>query len=394
MENFLKFFENKKFVTWVLNPTPELDKFWKDYIKTNPENKKDIDFSKLLIQQLQSKKENYSDTESIELFSGIIKKLEPKKQKNRFRKQALQSTKYAAVGILFFFLGVTFYYYQKPETAPVTHQEITLGQNQQSAQLILSDGKKVTIPEKESKIEYRQNGQIIINKKDTITVEPNATKKELNHLFVPFGRNSSITLPDGTVAFLNAGSQLDYPDSFGGKKREVSLNGEGFFEVAHNAEKPFIVKTHNLNVEVLGTKFNLSAYAGDHIVETILVEGKVKLKKTGFSLLTKELILTPNQRAVYYPENGETSISEVDVKSYISWRDGYLNLETLALNRVVKRLERYYNIRIVLNDPFLGMKTITGKLSLNEEPEKVLDVLAKTASIEIIKINQSKYILK
>lgn len=394
MENFLKFFENKKFVTWVLNPTPELDKFWKDYIKTNPENKKDIDFSKLLIQQLQSKKENYSDTESIELFSGIIKKLEPKKQKNRFRKQALQSTKYAAVGILFFFLGVTFYYYQKPETAPVTHQEITLGQNQQSAQLILSDGKKVTIPEKESKIEYRQNGQIIINKKDTITVEPNATKKELNHLFVPYGRNSSITLPDGTVAFLNAGSQLDYPDSFGGKKREVSLNGEGFFEVAHNSEKPFIVKTHNLNVEVLGTKFNLSAYAGDHIVETILVEGKVKLKKTGFSLLTKELILTPNQRAVYYPENGETSISEVDVKSYISWRDGYLNLETLALNRVVKRLERYYNIRIVLNDPFLGMRTITGKLSLNEEPEKVLDVLAKTASIEIIKINQSKYILK
>ncbi len=394
MDDFLKYFENKELVNWVLNPTPELDKFWIDYIKNNPEEKKNIEFSRMLIQRLQSKKETYSETESIELFSGIIKKLEPGKKKTKFRKLVLQSIKYAAVGILFFFLGVKFYDYQKPKRVDMIGEVISFEQNQQSAQLILSDGKKVFIPEKESKIEYRQNGQIVINKRDTIQVESVSANKELNHLFVPFGRNSSVTLPDGTIAFLNAGSQLDYPDSFKGKKREVSLNGEGFFEVAHNAEKPFIVKTHNMNVEVLGTKFNLSAYASDNIVETILLEGKVKLKKSGFSLLGNDQILTPNQRAVFYIENGKTTISEVDVSNYISWREGYLNFEALALNRVTKRLERYYNIKIDINDPFLAMKTITGKLTLNEEPEKVLDVLAKTASIEIIKINQSKYILK
>lgn len=394
MNDFLNYFENRKFVNWVISPTDELDKFWADVIKNNPEEKKNIEFSKMLILQLQSKKIDYTDTESIELFAGIIKKLEPKKKKNKIKKLVLQSIKYAAVGILFFSLGIISYYYFKPENTLFISKEIVLNQNQESAHLVLSDGKKIIFPEKESKIEYHKNGQIVINKKDTIQVERLISKNELNHLFVPFGRNSSIKLPDGTLAFLNAGSQLDYPDTFEGNKREVSLSGEGYFEVKHNAEKPFIVKTYKMDVEVLGTKFNLSAYASDNIIETILVEGKVKLKKTGFSLLNTDQILTPNQRAAYYPEDGKTNISEVDVNNYISWRDGYLNFETLALNRVVKRLERYYNIRIIMEDPFLGMKTISGKLSLNEEPERVLDVLAKTASIKIIKINQSKYVLK
>lgn len=394
MDKFLKYFENKEFVRWVLKPTRELDEFWDNYLENNALEKEHMEFARLLILKLRAQKETYSETQTIEIFSEIVKKLEREKRRKKIRKITLAGLKYAAIALLFFSLGITFYYYQHPKNSLREWEtNITTGDDQ-FAQLTLSDGEKVSISEKESEIEYRKDGQIVINKKDTIRADSIFPKQKLNHLFVPFGKNSSIKLPDGTLAFLNAGSQLDYPASFKGKKREVALIGEAYFEVAHNAEKPFIVKTHGLQVEVLGTKFDLAAYPTDKIIETVLVEGKVKLVKSGLGFLRKDYFLEPNQMAVYNWENDETKISNVDVSNYTSWHEGYLNFETLEMNRVVKKLERYYNIRIYFSDPLLGIRTITGKLKLKEEPERVLNVLAKTASVELIKINQSKYVLK
>jgi len=394
VDKFLKYFENKEFVRWVLKPTKELDEFWGNYLENNASEKDQMELARLLILKLHAQEETYSDTQTIEIFSEIVKKLESKKRRTKVRKITTTGLKYAAIAILFFSLGITFYYYQHANNSlSLWESNITPG-DEQFAQLTLSDGEKVSISEKESEIEYRKDGQIVINKKDTIQADSIISKQKLNHLFVPFGKNSSIKLPDGTLAFLNAGSQLDYPASFKGNKREVSLIGEAYFEVAHNVEKPFIVKTDGLQVEVLGTKFDMAAYPADKTIETVLVEGKVKLVKSDLGFLRKEYILEPNQKAEYNRENDETKISNVDVSNYTSWHEGYLNFETLEMNRVVKKLERYYNIRIYFSDPLLGIRTITGKLALKEEPEKVLDVLAKTASVELIKINKSKYVLK
>lgn len=395
MDKFLKYLENKQFVRWVLRPTKELDEYWESYLINNQSEKEHIKLARLLLLQLKPKKESQPETEVIELFSGIVDKLGQTSKRYAFRKIGVSMFKYAAVGLVFFLLGIAvFYDYQNPAGMEQVAQQYPVGQNQNDALLILTDGTNIPVSGKESKIEYENSEQIVINKTDTIATGLEPKPENLNQLIVPYGKSSSIRLPDGTLAFLSAGTSLFYPSAFNKKRREIHLIGEGFFEIAHNPEKPFVVNTAGLDVEALGTKFNLSAFPTDKVVETVLVEGKVSLKEKGFNLLKNEIILEPNQRAEYNRESTRTSITEVNVMNYISWHKGFLDFETLELNRVIKRLERYYNIKITWNDPVLGMRRITGKLTLKEEVEKVLDVLAKTASVQIIKINQSNYLIK
>ncbi len=392
MDKFLKYVDNKKFVRWVLTPDKELDIYWGNYILKNPSEKEQIDLARLLIFQLQSKKEHNSGSEAIDIFSKIVQKMEKSNKKPSFRKIGMTVLKYAAVALLFFSLGVA-YFYQKPNEFAEMSKQLALVDNQGDVQLILGDGKMVAITEKESELEYKVNGNIVINKQDTVKVTSNPEKMEINQLVVPFGKNSSVKLPDGTVAHLNAGSRLMYPSKFKGKKREVFLFGEGFFEVSHNADKPFIVITNQLEVEVLGTKFNLSAYASDKTIETVLVEGKVKIKEPGFNIMKNSYILEPNQKATYYRKSAKTKIRKVDVMNYVTWHEGYLNFNSLNLSKIIIKLERYYNIKIQFEES-LGVQKITGKLQLKEETDKVLQVLAKTASVKLIKLNKSTYELK
>lgn len=395
MDKFLKYFENKQFVQWVLSPDEELNSYWKDYCRNNPSEKSEIELARLLVLQFQSKKDlKYSsDTETVKIFSEIVEKLEENNKKKSLHRVGLAILKYAAVAIIFFSLGIL-YFNQKPSEFVELSKQLAVVQEQNNSQLILGDGEKVALLEKKSEIEYRKNGNIVINKQDTVQVFGKSQDIGINQLIVPFGRNSSVKLPDGTVAYLNAGSRLVYPVRFEGDKREVFLFGEGFFDVTHNAEMPFVVITNELEVEVLGTKFNISAYPSDNIVETVLVEGKVKIKETGFHVMSSDYILKPNQQATYYRKSEKTEIRQVNVMNYVTWHQGYLNFESLDLIRIVKKLERYYNIRIQLNNPMLGVRRITGKLKLDEKSDKVLKVLAKTATVELVKLNQSTYELK
>jgi ferric-dicitrate binding protein FerR (iron transport regulator) len=129
------------------------------------------------------------------------------------------------------------------------------------------------------------------------------------------------------------------------------------------------------------------------MIETVLVEGKVKINPKGFQLLKNNYTLDPNQLAAYNRTSAETKITNVDVSNYVSWHNGFLNFNSSDLSRIVKKLERYYNIKIILDDPMLGIRSITGKLHLKDEKEYVLKVLAKTASADLKKINETTYVL-
>ncbi|MFV0593421.1 MAG: FecR family protein [Draconibacterium sp.] len=392
MDKFLKYYEDQDFVRWVLNPTQKLDKYWNDYLEKHESEKEQIQIARVIVSQLQSNPSPDSPKVSKEVFSTIIKELD-NKNKNSKRKIILFSYfRYAAVGVLLFVLGVAINQYFSEKNDPaVESREVRA--NPAYSTLILSDGSNVLIPNKKSEIEYKSNGKIVINKKDTVHSPEIISDQNFNELFVPYGKNASIKLPDGTLAHLNAGSRLVYPSKFEGSQRLVSLIGEGFFDVVHNPEVPFIVKTGDLNIEVLGTRFDLSAYPADKMIETILVEGKVKISKPGFHLDNKDHILEPNQRATYNTETRETRIMNVNVENYVSWHEGYLIFEQQELNRVIKKLERYYNIRIGMADPALGLLRITGKLELKEK-ETVLSILAKTASLELVNTNETEYVLR
>ncbi|MCG6187283.1 FecR family protein [Maribellus maritimus] len=391
MKKFLSYFENQKFVKWVFNPNEELDYYWEEFIRKNPKEKDQIQQSRIVLLSLKSKKTKDLKDIPHELFSKISNNIHQKKKQFTTVRVIFGVLRYSAVAVLFFTLGIVFYTYRKPVSYLDVYKQNTEMQSVGNAQLILGNGENVQIPEKESEIVYQPNGKIVINKKDTVVSKTDFSETDVNQLIVPYGKNASIKLPDGSFAYLNAGSRLIYPSAFEKNKREVLLIGEGYFEVKHNNEIPFIVRTNEVEVVDLGTEFNVSAYPSDNVIETVLVEGIVKIRRNGFHLLYSEYILEPNQRAAYNKQNSETKITSVDVINYVSWHVGYLNFETSDLSRIVKKLERYYNIRIVLADPVLGIRTISGKLKLEEDKESVLKVLAKTASVQLEKINETTY---
>lgn len=394
MDEFLKYVDDKKFVRWVLQPDEKTDQYWNTFINEHPDEKREIELARLIVSQLKSKVPQQSSIEVLELYAGIVRELDQKKKIIKRKQLWISVSKYAAVAIVFLSIGIFFFNKTKRIEFAELNQQLSLNQNINESRLVLANGEVVNIPEKDSKVEYFGKGDIIINQRDTIREKQNTGEPAMNQLIVPNGRNSSIVLADGTVAYLNAGSRLIYPSFFEGKTREVFLVGEGYFKVAHNAEMPFYVKTNDINVEAIGTSFNVSAYPIDQTIEVVLVEGKVGIKENAMRLLKKQYILKPNQLASFDRETMETSVSTVSVDNYVSWHQGYLNFESIYLSQIVLKLERYYDIRIQLKETMLGSRKITGKLKLKEECDDVLKILASTADLKLNKTDDKNYVLK
>jgi len=174
------------------------------------------------------------------------------------------------------------------------------------------------------------------------------------------GQRAGITLPDGTTVHLNGGSKISYTPAFNGSMREVELEGEAYFDVKPNKEKPFIVKTSFFNVEVLGTSFNVSAYSDDKVVEAALVEGKVKLTMNTARGNTQPVYLTPSQKFVYSHAERKGTISLMDEDYELAWKKGILMFNAESLEDVFKKIERWYGVTIhfdkanIDNDQFTG----------------------------------------
>ena len=208
--------------------------------------------------------------------------------------------------------------------------------------LLLSTGEKIILEEKTDTIWV--NGTDIQTKGRTVSrgqqaKAANSGELVYNELIVPIGGANRLYLPDGTMVYLNASSRLKFPIQFTGEKREVILEGEGYFEVAPDTHKPFVVHTPTVDVKVLGTCFNIMAYATDPRTEVTLVSGKVDVN-TG---VYRE-VLQPAQQFVLDNASQQHEVKEVDVSTYIGWKEGVLNFKAMPLEELCKRLGRWYNI--------------------------------------------------
>jgi len=197
----------------------------------------------------------------------------------------------------------------------------------------------------------------------------------------PYGEKSKVVLSDGTVVWLNAGSTLKYSNKFNTANRKVELNGEGYFEVRRNEKLPFFVKTKDLQLQVLGTKFNFRDYPEDHEVVVSLLEGKVELN----NLLKKEkeAILAPDERAILNKTNGRMTVETVTASNASQWTDGYLFFDEELLPDIVKELERSYNVTIRIANDSLNTFRFYGNFVRREQSiQEVLDALASTEKIQ------------
>jgi ferric-dicitrate binding protein FerR (iron transport regulator) len=193
----------------------------------------------------------------------------------------------------------------------------------------------------------------------------------------PEGARVKFQLPDSTMGWLNSGSRLKYPAVFD-SQRKVELEGEAYFEVEHINKSDFVVEVADMNIKVLGTKFNVSAYSDDLCTDVVLEEGKVEIfGKTG----AFQQILQPNEKITFNRDFMSVNINVVDAKRYSAWKNGYLVIENERLGDVIPKIERWYNTEIIVADKELCNYRF--KATFRDEPlEEVLRLLAVTTPIK------------
>jgi transmembrane sensor len=227
--------------------------------------------------------------------------------------------------------------------------------------------------------------------KDLVTITDQYTTIEVSN-----GSKSKIELPDGTHVNLNSGSFIRYPNNFGGEKREVYFEGEAYFDVRKNKNKPFIVKTGDIEIKVLGTQFNVSAYPDDNNIETTLVKGEVEVYYKNRGSFEKKLVkLKPNQKLIFQksvsvarkeqPKKVQTetipalkkpiSIEYIpNTGHYTSWKDDKLEFSNVRFEDLITRLERWYNVSIVILNPEIKNARLSGEFE-KETIEQALKAL-------------------
>ena len=203
---------------------------------------------------------------------------------------------------------------------------------------------------------------------------------ELIEIVTPLGSRSSIQLSDGTNVNLNHGSKIMYPRNFSGDERTVTLVGEAYFDVAHNPEKPFIVKTEHLNVKALGTQFNVEAYSDDDAIATTLIEGKVVIEKLSSEGKVQTIgTMVPGQHVEYNVKSGEVKSSKGEYYKYIAWKDGRLVFDNEPITDVAEQLNRMFNVDIEISDE---VKKYTYTVTFeNDRLFHILDLMTKVTPV-------------
>ena len=198
---------------------------------------------------------------------------------------------------------------------------------------------------------------------------------QVSSICAPFGYQTETVLSDGTRIRLNSGSRLEIlPDSTG--RRLVRLDGEAYFDVAHDELRPFVLETSGMEVKVLGTVFNVTAYDG--IQSVVLVEGRVEAKGIGAE---ESVVIEPSRKYEYDMENGTGNVEVIDTEEYTSWIDGYMLLKEMPLPEILDRLEHYFGVEIVCDADFRNVK-VTGKLMLDGGVGTALETLALMAPMK------------
>lgn len=221
-----------------------------------------------------------------------------------------------------------------------------------------------------------------------------ASKAIFHKIKVPYGKTFKIKLSDGTMVFMNSGSTLRYPVLFSADaNREVKLEGEAYFEVSKDVNRPFIVRTNAVNVRVLGTRFVMNSFDESRRIRTVLIEGSVALYKNQERYNPEtSAILSPGQMGELDKNQGKISLKKVDPRIYMDWMEGKMIFSHKAFPEILKSLERHFNISIENRNERLGSQVFTASFE-GESLEEILNVFRKNFPFEYTKINNRKIII-
>lgn len=297
----------------------------------------------------------------------------------------------AAAAVLFIVFSFSLYFMVYRNAPAVNHDivaanDILPAGNHNRAILKFSDNQTIVLDHSQNGIKLSENS-IVYQNGDLVAQGRPDTRVRWVTLSVPHGSKYSLTLDDGTRIWVNAATELRFPETFSTSgTREVELFGEAYFEVAHNAKKPFKVKMDNEWIEVLGTSFNLSNYKSDETTRATLFTGKIAL--TLPDPLHKKTVLSPGQQAVYHKQQNKLDIFNVDGRKELAWKNGDFLFENDHILTIMKQVERWYDIDVVYQGDF-KQSYFSGIVSRSQPLSAVLEMLATTEKLKF-KINKER----
>jgi ferric-dicitrate binding protein FerR (iron transport regulator) len=384
--SFIRFLKDEKFIEWKLFPTDELDRYWEEYLQLHPEDRTDVKLAEKHFHNINISSYALPREKKQEAIERMEQSL-----RQYHRKHAIRRFVYiAAASVAILVLSVLFIQKESDRFGQAPSVDYILGSELESEDILFITGNRI--------VSFQSNVDIQINNDKTAQVKSEENETEeitieeytLNKVIIPYGKRSKIVLPDGTRVWLNSGSSLEFSSTFSGDTREISLSGEIYIEVEPDNDKPFFVHTRGYDIKVYGTKFNVRAYTGVPS-SVVLVEGSVSLYTAG----ERELFLLPKEQAIFSEVTGIFDKEEVDVHSFISWKDGYLTFEDSPVIEVLQQIERYYNLSFNLNDDisFKGL-TCTGKIILSDNLDNVMTALSLISGTKYKRENKLIYIYK
>jgi transmembrane sensor len=370
MNRYLKyrledFLEDDDFVQWILNG--KNDHYWENLISEDPDFKEKSQEAKELI-LLLADTDSIADDDKWKIWKNI------EHYQELFQRQHRTITlrkiiSYAAIVLLIVSVSTVTWYFSMP-SRKYEFASVNLIPADTDPRLILSTGEVFDLKKDNSSVVVTGNRTILINDEQSVDLleSEKPAEKLMNEVIIPYGSKSMLTLGDGTKVWLNAGSKLAFPTVFTGVRRVVYMEGDAYFEVAHDPGKPFIVNAGEVSLNVLGTRFYLSSYSSEEEVIAVLMEGSVAIREnSAFKLSRNEALLEPGQKAIYTRNNKEISVKEEsDPDIYIAWTEGWFQFDKESLYTVFRKLERYYDIDIVYDVTFVSDDMISGKLDLKD----------------------------
>lgn len=347
----------------------------KEWREANPENERlygSVMNAGYLLQKSQ-------EIANVDIVNGYMNVLQKRKRNVRVRR--IRRVVSIAAGVVLPLLAVVLWYGTREKMENVPEQEASvIRHGEVKAELLLADGTtRILSSEVTDSLFIQQGANIVVQTQGVSYQGDSSVVKELyNTLRVPRGGEYSITLSDGSIVYLNSESELRYPVKFVGEDRRVYLSGEAYFDVSKDKEHPFSVDVNGSVVKVLGTSFNVRAYADENEILTTLVQGSVK-----FSAGKESVILKPGEQAVL-DKSGRVVIKEVDTYLYTAWKNGVFAFKKQRLEEIMNVVARWYDVNIFWENTSQKEVTFTGKMKRYDDFSKVVEMLEMTGNTEFV----------
>jgi ferric-dicitrate binding protein FerR (iron transport regulator) len=376
---------DESFCSYCLKTNAEDVEYWENWLEENPSERENIESQKNLVILL-------ANETAAQVTQNEYQKLQRRIQlseKNNGKIFPL-IIKWAVAASLVISLSFGYYFYHKAQN----NQQIAASVSTKTvpgntkAILILANGQKIELSAAASGTIATQSNTAIRKTNDgRIIYDGDSENLLYNTTITPRGGKFDLTLADGTKVSLDAASSIKYPVSFTGKERKVEITGQVYFEVAHNAAKPFRVLTRGQTIEVLGTHFNVNAYDDEPTIKTTLLEGKVNINYLGINALLK-----PGEQASVKSGISDIRVKAVDTELVIAWKNGLFRFNKTDLRSVMRQISRWYDMEVIYPETLKNTDLFGGSTPRSANVQSILRKLEVTGHVQFT-VNDNKIII-